>query len=132
MACLPEDLPAKRKCLQRLDAIESEAGVHSSRPGIRLGCDSRRVSQNNSECGLYWRHWNGRVAFIAEWSITMRLSTSSGSASTPVPGADDTTSQAAVSARRKAFRALHERGCFVIPNPWDVGSARYLQHLGFP
>jgi hypothetical protein len=32
-------------------------------------------------------------------------------------------------ARRKAFRALHERGCFVIPNPWDVGSARYLQHL---
>ena len=35
-------------------------------------------------------------------------------------------------ARRAAFRALHERGCFVIPNPWDVGSARYLQHLGFP
>jgi 2-methylisocitrate lyase-like PEP mutase family enzyme len=35
-------------------------------------------------------------------------------------------------ARRKAFRALHEGGCFVIPNPWDVGSARYLQHLGFP
>ena len=38
---------------------------------------------------------------------------------------------AAFSERRKAFRALHERGCFVIPNPWDVGSARYLQHLGF-
>ena len=37
-----------------------------------------------------------------------------------------------VSARRKTFRALHEQGCFVIPNPWDVGSARYLQHLGFP
>jgi 2-methylisocitrate lyase-like PEP mutase family enzyme len=34
--------------------------------------------------------------------------------------------------RRQTFRALHERGCFVIPNPWDVGSARYLQHLGFP
>jgi hypothetical protein len=28
--------------------------------------------------------------------------------------------------------ALRERRCFVIPNPWDVGSARYLQHLGFP
>jgi 2-methylisocitrate lyase-like PEP mutase family enzyme len=41
-------------------------------------------------------------------------------------------SQAALAARRKVFRALHERGCFVIPNPWDVGSARYLQHLGFP
>jgi 2-methylisocitrate lyase-like PEP mutase family enzyme len=36
------------------------------------------------------------------------------------------------SSRRKVFRALHERGCFVIPNPWDIGSARYLQHLGFP
>jgi len=33
--------------------------------------------------------------------------------------------------RRRAFRSLHESGCFVIPNPWDVGSARYLQHLGF-
>jgi len=36
-----------------------------------------------------------------------------------------------LTARRKAFRRLHERGCFVIPNPWDVGSARYLEHLGF-
>ena len=36
-----------------------------------------------------------------------------------------------VSDRRRAFRALHERGCFVLPNPWDVGSARYLERLGF-
>jgi 2-methylisocitrate lyase-like PEP mutase family enzyme len=35
-------------------------------------------------------------------------------------------------ARRAAFRKLHERGCFVIPNPWDAGTARYLRHLGFP
>ena len=34
-------------------------------------------------------------------------------------------------AKRAAFRRLHEQGCFVIPNPWDIGSARYLQHLGF-
>ncbi len=33
--------------------------------------------------------------------------------------------------KRRSFRALHESGCFVIPNPWDVGSARYLQGLGF-
>jgi 2-methylisocitrate lyase-like PEP mutase family enzyme len=33
--------------------------------------------------------------------------------------------------KRAAFRALHEHGCFVLPNPWDVGSARMLQHLGF-
>ena len=36
-----------------------------------------------------------------------------------------------VSARRRAFRRLHQSGCFVIPNPWDAGSARYLQGLGF-
>lgn len=29
------------------------------------------------------------------------------------------------------FRALHQSGCFVLPNPWDVGTAIYLQHLGF-
>jgi len=40
--------------------------------------------------------------------------------------------QAAFSSRREAFRKLHQAGCFVMPNPWDVGSARYLQHLGFP
>ena len=32
----------------------------------------------------------------------------------------------------EAFRALHERkGAFIIPNPWDIGSARMLAHLGF-
>lgn len=30
------------------------------------------------------------------------------------------------------FGALHEAGCFVLPNPWDVGSARFLERLGFP
>src|ERR1700722_9003029 len=35
------------------------------------------------------------------------------------------------SARRAAFRKLHESGCFGLPNPWDVGTARYLRHLGF-
>lgn len=33
--------------------------------------------------------------------------------------------------RRAAFRALHDDGCFVLPNPWDAGSARYLHSLGF-
>src|SRR5580700_7413694 len=33
--------------------------------------------------------------------------------------------------RRREFRKLHESGCFVIPNPWDVGSALFLQSLGF-
>ncbi len=33
--------------------------------------------------------------------------------------------------KRARFRALHQKGCFVLPNPWDAGSARLLQHLGF-
>lgn len=33
--------------------------------------------------------------------------------------------------KRRAFQALHQEGCFVIPNPWDVGSARYLASMGF-
>lgn len=33
--------------------------------------------------------------------------------------------------KRASFRKLHEQGCFVLPNPWDIGSAKYLQSLGF-
>ncbi|KTS37346.1 2-methylisocitrate lyase, partial [Methylobacterium radiotolerans] len=33
--------------------------------------------------------------------------------------------------KRAAFKKLHESGCFIIPNPFDAGSARALQHLGF-
>jgi 2-methylisocitrate lyase-like PEP mutase family enzyme len=36
-----------------------------------------------------------------------------------------------VNEKRRAFRALHERGCFVLPNPFELGSARWLQSLGF-
>jgi len=36
-----------------------------------------------------------------------------------------------IGSRRAEFRKLHESGCFVIPNPWDVGTARYLRGLGF-
>jgi 2-methylisocitrate lyase-like PEP mutase family enzyme len=41
------------------------------------------------------------------------------------------TSAAPPSSPVARFRALHESGCFVLPNPWDAGSAVYLQHLGF-
>jgi 2-methylisocitrate lyase-like PEP mutase family enzyme len=33
---------------------------------------------------------------------------------------------------RARFRALHQAGCFVIPNPWDIGGAQRLAKLGFP
>lgn len=38
---------------------------------------------------------------------------------------------ASLAEKRAAFRQLHESGCFVIPNPWDAGSAVLLQSLGF-
>lgn len=39
--------------------------------------------------------------------------------------------ETSIRARRAAFRQLHASGCFVLPNPWDIGSARYLASLGF-
>lgn len=41
------------------------------------------------------------------------------------------TSRPSISAKRRAFHDLHRSGCFVIPNPWDPGSARFLESLGF-
>ena len=38
---------------------------------------------------------------------------------------------ASIADRRASFRRLHESGCFVIPNPWDAGSAVWLQEAGF-
>ncbi|HET7902613.1 MAG TPA: isocitrate lyase/phosphoenolpyruvate mutase family protein [Candidatus Nanopelagicales bacterium] len=43
-----------------------------------------------------------------------------------------TSATPSVADKRAAFHHLHESGCFVIPNPWDVGSARMLQGMGFP
>ena len=42
-----------------------------------------------------------------------------------------TNPRPSVADKRREFHRLHESGCFVIPNPWDPGSARYLQGLGF-
>ena len=39
--------------------------------------------------------------------------------------------KSATADKRQTFRTLHQSGCFVIPNPWNVGTARYLQGLGF-
>src|SRR5438874_7610635 len=36
-----------------------------------------------------------------------------------------------IAERRKNFYALHERGCFALPNPWDIGTAKYLERIGF-
>jgi 2-methylisocitrate lyase-like PEP mutase family enzyme len=42
-----------------------------------------------------------------------------------------TTPRPSVSDKRRRFHEMHESGCFVLPNPWDVGSACWLQGMGF-
>jgi len=42
-----------------------------------------------------------------------------------------TGSRPTVADKRRTFQELHRTGCFVIPNPWDLGSARFLESLGF-
>jgi 2-methylisocitrate lyase-like PEP mutase family enzyme len=54
---------------------------------------------------------------------------SAGSASTQPTAAP--SSDTSASEKRRAFHALHRSGCFVVPNPWDIGSARYLESLNF-
>jgi 2-methylisocitrate lyase-like PEP mutase family enzyme len=44
---------------------------------------------------------------------------------------DLTMSTPTAADKRRAFRDLHASGCFAIPNPWDIGTAKYLQRLGF-
>ena len=62
----------------------------------------------------------------------MSLSQSLPSAPGLVAETDESSRQAAWAARRKAFRALHERGCFVIPNPWDRGLRTVPSAPGIP
>jgi 2-methylisocitrate lyase-like PEP mutase family enzyme len=46
-------------------------------------------------------------------------------------GRSQSTTRPSTLEKRRAFRELHAGGCFAIPNPWDIGSALYLQNLGF-
>src|SRR5437588_12511469 len=73
--------------------------------------------KSGRSCARSWREASGRtgVAFLSR----RRKQTLRGA--TMLTPAD----------KRAAFRKLHESGCFIIPNPFDVGSARALQHLGF-
>src|ERR1700682_5596215 len=72
-------------------------------------------------------HFCGRSLLECSSGVADRGSLSSartgktGSGTMPVTTAD----------KRATFRKMHESGCFIIPNPFDAGSARALQHLGF-
>src|SRR4051794_8680584 len=64
-----------------------------------------------------------RAPLVFMGSIGATISSPSAACLGPImPSIDD---------KRRAFQTLHQSGCFAIPNPWDIGSAIYLQHLGF-
>jgi 2-methylisocitrate lyase-like PEP mutase family enzyme len=48
-----------------------------------------------------------------------------------MPNSTPPASQAQFEERRRQFRALHEQGCFLLPNPWDIGGAVRLERLGY-
>jgi 2-methylisocitrate lyase-like PEP mutase family enzyme len=52
-------------------------------------------------------------------------------AGSPATPTDFTMAKPSTAEKRKIFRDLHQSDCFVIPNPWNIGTARYLQGLGF-
>jgi 2-methylisocitrate lyase-like PEP mutase family enzyme len=68
------------------------------------------------------------MAHSASAAPAASASTASASASA---SATATATATAIAERRARFRELHAAGCFVLPNAWDVGSARYLRSLGF-
>src|SRR5262245_14954847 len=85
--------------------------------------DHISVSEYRGGLGVYRAPWDlGQADQIAIVSALRALSGSRGFSRISVMGVAD---------KRRTFRALHQSGCFVIPNPWNVGSARYLQGLGF-
>src|SRR5437660_866052 len=96
-------------------------GCAPTRKAWPISISPRRTSSSSPRsgrsCARSWREASGRtgVAFLS----TRRKQTLRGA--TMLTPAD----------KRAAFRKLHESGCFIIPNPFDVGSARALQHLGF-
>src|ERR1700753_1278786 len=63
-----------------------------------------------------WRHMPRGVSLLGN-----SIQTTNGGKTMGVPPAET----------RATFRKLHETGCFVLPNPWDIGSAKALAHLGF-
>jgi 2-methylisocitrate lyase-like PEP mutase family enzyme len=58
------------------------------------------------------------------------LSPAAWQAAVPLPK-EPAVTRPSITDKRETFRKLHASGCFVIPNPWNVGSAIYLQGLGF-
>jgi 2-methylisocitrate lyase-like PEP mutase family enzyme len=67
------------------------------------------------------------MAAISEWHCARARKRGS----FPLPLPDKAMPRPSSADLRESFRRLHEAGCFVIPNPWSIGSARYLQSLGF-
>lgn len=118
------DVEARKDCSFFHIDHSTEASFRAMVPNvmsIRLGASYRRlgVSHGAYDCLLYRRMPN----MLRKLHCALQ--------SYPVdrgwPTVNDTTAHGAIA----AFRKLHESGCFVLPNPWDRGSAIYLHSLGY-
>src|SRR3954468_8862895 len=97
-------------------------GCAATRKAWRILISPRRTSSSLPRSGHFCGRWKPERR---RWRLAPRLAIFStnktGRETMPVTTAD----------KRAAFRKLHDGGCFIIPNPFDPGSAVALQHLGF-
>ena len=77
---------------------------------------------NQCSVGATWHH-------AAERLIHLKQRATERAFHLRIAGMNDANSSQLSTVTR--FRAMHDSGCFILPNPWDVGTAVYLQHLGF-
>lgn len=115
--------------------VENRRAARNSQPS---GCalpSGRHAPRQQSD---YGRLWPAGIAFKLRDDPERHVGTPVQiHAVRPRPGTgtalpDSFTAMAQPDDRQLTFRRLHAAGCFVIPNPWDVGSAKLLEQLGFP
>src|ERR1700742_886607 len=73
------------------------------------------------------------MEFVSQrtWSKQQRTMMMRSSRSKQAAKVEEDAVMRTIQQKRADFRKLHKSGCFVLPNPWDVGTARMFQHLGF-
>src|SRR5690606_39018335 len=103
-------------------------GHADARPGMACpGQAARRPGRGTARRGV--SAWPGAAATVGR-KMTWGCACLPGPPSSPTQRRPMTESQS-IARRRDLFFQLHEKGCFVIPNPWNIGTARILQDLGF-
>src|SRR5262249_4210027 len=110
----------QRTCGQELQALAPAGGVIGK---YRRGEPSPNSDRPRLPNSFGW-HVRGARSILHSAEVSRQ-------SPSPTPPSQRGSPMPTPAEKRTTFRKLHAQGCFVIPNPWDVGSARYLQGLGF-